>query len=293
MTIYELLKSAEGILKGKSKSCQLDCEVLLSFILDKDKVYLLANREEEVEKESEKKFLELVNKRAAGSPISYLLNKKEFYSIDFFVNEDVLIPRPETEDLVDIAYKHILRLSKIKKRMKVIDVGTGCGNICITLINKVVKDRLNENCNFVFYLSDISGKALNVARKNLNAIIKSLDNIKVNFVKTDLLKGIDTKLDIIVSNPPYIPDKDIEYLDKTVKDFEPQVALNGGEGGVELIKKLISQATKRLTSEGALIFEMHEDHPNIIKFFVQENYSDFNPRFYKDSFKMWRFGEVS
>lgn len=292
MTIYELLKSAEDVLKGKSKTYSLDCEILLSYILNKDKVYLLVHRDQRLRKNDKDKFLKLVDKRAEGTPIAYLTGKKEFYSEDFCVNKHVLIPRPETEDLVDLAYKDIEKLSRQKNSLKIVDVGTGSGNIGIILIKKILNTGLDKESRFTFYLSDISGKALRIAKKNLNQIIRDLRDIKVHFVKADLLKGIDTKLDIIISNPPYIPDEDIEYLDKTVKDFEPHIALKGGEGGIKIIKKLIKQAVKRLNTNGVLIFEMHENHPNIIKFFIREKYPDLSVKFYKDSFGMWRFCRV-
>lgn len=280
-------------MQHSSQTPQLDCEILLSFVLGKNKAFLISYKDDSPSPKEEQKFIQLVYERAKGAPIAYLTRVKEFYSLPFYVDRDVLIPRPETEELVDLAFKEIIRLIKGgRKVLSVVDVGTGSGNIGITLIYKVVEHGLNKKMKFIFYLTDISGKALKIARKNFKKLIKQDRNIKVKLVKADLLKGLAKKFDVIVSNPPYIPRKDFEYLDPSVRKFEPRVALNGGQGGLETVSKLISQSVKRLERGGVLLFEMHEAHPNKIKFLLNGKYSEWKSEFYKDSFGEWRFTKI-
>ncbi|MBN2016474.1 peptide chain release factor N(5)-glutamine methyltransferase [Candidatus Dojkabacteria bacterium] len=294
MTISQLLQRGSKILSKKSHTPELDSEVLLAFALAKSKSYLLSHGEQSVSPAKTKKFLKLISKRLKREPIAYLANKKEFYGLDFYVDRDVLIPRPETEQLVDMAYDVIVSLfKKGQKEIRIIDVGTGCGNIAIALIHKIIEQRLNKKVVFTIYLSDISGKALEIARKNYKKIIKDKDSFKVNFVKSDLLSGMGCCFDIIVSNPPYIPKRQIEYLEPNVRDFEPKVALDGGVGGIEIIKKLIFQSIDRLKEGSVLIFEMHEKHPNEIKYYLEENFPEWKADFHKDCFGMWRFAKVS
>lgn len=292
MTIYELIKKGCRSLRHSSQTPQLDCEILLSFVLGKDKVYLLAHGDDEVSESDSESFEKLIDLRSKGTPIAYLTNIKEFYSLPFYVDKNVLIPRPETEYLVDLAVNEIqrrIKLSKNLKRLIICDVGTGSGCIAISLIHKIQIDKLYKKIKFIFFLTDISGEALKVARKNFNSLIKNCKNIDINFVKADLLTGFRTKFDIIISNPPYIPSERMEYLDSTVRNFEPKTALDGGEEGIKIIEKLITQSVNRLSKDGVLLFEMHEKHPNLIKFFLKQSFPDRNVKFKKDCFKMWRY----
>lgn len=290
MTISQCLKKGFSALEHSSQTPKLDCEVLLSFILGKNKAYLISHAEEEISTLKVRKFSKLIQKRAKGMPITYLTGKKEFYSLPFFVDDSVLIPRPETEELVDLAFAELKRFVKKGMRsLSIVDVGTGSGNIGITLIYKIIKQKLNAKTRFSFYLTDISGKALKIAKKNFRKLIKKHNNIKVHFVKADLLRGLKKKFDIIVSNPPYIPAEDIEYLDPGVRDFEPRVALDGGESGLGIVKRLIKQSVDRLVDGGVLLFELHETHPNKIKFLLNGKYKGWKASFYKDSFGEWRF----
>lgn len=296
MTIYELIKKGCRSLEHTSQTPQLDCEILLSFVLGKDKVYLLVHGDEEISKSDSDNFAKLIDLRSKGTPIAYLTNIKEFYSLPFYVDKNVLIPRPETERLVDLAFNEIKRrieLDKNLKRLIIYDVGTGSGCIAISLIHKIQTDKLDQKIKFIFFLTDISGKALKVAKKNFKSIIKSCKNIDVNFIKADLLGNFKDKYDIIVSNPPYIPSEQIKCLDHTVRDFEPKAALDGGEEGIKIIEKLITQSVNRLSKEGVLLFEMHEKHPDLIKLFLKQSFPDRNVEFKKDCFKMWRFAVVS
>lgn len=294
MTIYKLLKKGERIIASNSQSTELDCEILLSYVLRKDKVYLITHKDKLVSSVLEKRFLDLIHRRSKYEPISYIIGKKEFYDLEFFVNKDVLIPRPETETLVDYAYREILKRLKTNniKLLRIIDVGTGSGNIGITLIHKIIQAKLNNKCKFNFYLTDISGKALNIAGKNYMKLIKKSRNIKVSFVKADLLSGFTKKFDIIISNPPYIPKRKIDYLDRSIKNFEPKVALNGGTGGFKILKRLILQINKRLEKEGTALVEIDDFLLNIVKYFIEENCPNLRVSFKKDYFGVWRFASI-
>jgi len=293
MTISQLLNKGFLVLEHKSQTPDLDSEVLLSFVLHKNKAYLISHRDIEVSTSQRNLFLKLVKKRSSGLPIAYLTHTKEFYGLPFYVNEEVLIPRPETEELVDLAFNQIIEVIKGgEKALNIIDVGTGCGNIGITLIHNIIEQKLNAKTKFSFYLTDISGKALKIAKRNFKRLVKKHENIKVFFVKTDLLKGINKDFDIIISNPPYIPAKDLEYLAPGVRDFEPRVALDGGEGGLEVVKRLVSQSVDRLVEEGVLLFEIHETHPNKVKFILNGKYKGWKASFFRDSFGEWRFTKI-
>ncbi|MBU0975542.1 MAG: peptide chain release factor N(5)-glutamine methyltransferase [Patescibacteria group bacterium] len=297
MTINDLLQKGGEILKHDSQTPDLDSEILLSFVLERDRAYLYTHREEPVKEKLKQKYYSLLERRKNGEPIAYITNTKEFYSLDFYVDKNVLIPRPETEDLVDLAFEEIQRLVKnVKSRagsVRIVDVGTGSGCIGVTLIHKIIESGLNGKTGFDFYLIDISGKVLNVAKKNYIKLISDVKNVKVNFVKTDLLKGFKNKFDIIASNPPYIPSGKIDFLDRAVKDFEPRVALNGGRGGLVTIKRLINEAVKRLMPEGRFLFELLEEHPETVKLYLEENFPKYKVEFKKDSFGEWRFAVVS
>jgi release factor glutamine methyltransferase len=293
MTINKLLQKAIKVLQEASHTPELDSEILLAFVLGKDKAHLVSYKNKEVSKYKQQKFFNLIQKRKKRAPIAYLTNKKEFYGLEFFIDENVLIPRPETEKLVELSHGHIVSLlKKGVKNIKVVDVGTGCGNIGITLIHLILKEKLNKKAKFTLYMTDISGKALKIARRNFKRLINKENGIKIYFVKTDLLKDVKCDFDIIVSNPPYIPSKQIEFLEPNVRDYEPRVALDGGEGGIKIVKQLISQAVKQLNKNGALFFEIHEKHPNDVKLFLEENYPNWGAKFYKDCFGEWRFAEI-
>jgi release factor glutamine methyltransferase len=188
-----------------------------------------------------KKLRSLLNKRLAGWPIAYLLGKKEFWSLEFEVNPQVLIPRPETELLVE----RILSLP-LTGKPRLLDVGTGCGNIAIALARERPKAKI--------IASDVSRRALKVAEKNARK--NGIKNI--TFIQSDLLDYFLKKkehFEVIVSNPPYLSEKDWSGLDSQVKEFEPRKALVAGPTGLEILKKLILQSPKCLRDSGYLVLE--------------------------------------
>lgn len=191
------------------------------------------------EKELEK-INEAVEKRLKHIPLGYIFGKSNFYGYDFIVNSDVLIPRLDTEVLVEEVIKEIKNRGE---NVSVLDIGTGSGAIAITI---------NKETGAKVFAVDVSEKALNVARKNAE-----LNNAEIEFFKSDLFENISNlKVDIIVSNPPYIETAEIGELMPEVKDFEPILALDGGESGLEFYEKIINQAKKQMNVGGKIFFEI-------------------------------------
>ncbi|TCU79077.1 release factor glutamine methyltransferase [Tissierella praeacuta] len=232
----------------KSKAPILDSILIMCKLLDVDKSYIYTYGEREVSKEIESKFLQLVERRTEGYPIQYILGEREFMGLDFYLEEGVLIPRPDTEVLVEYIIDYINKRYK-NKRIKVLDLGIGSGAISLSIANY---------CKDVFvYGVDISDTAIKIA--NINKSKFGLSN--VNFYKGDLFEAIESldlekEFQIIVSNPPYIASEEIETLDITVKDFEPRSALDGGVDGLDFYRKITPESRKYLKDNGLLIYEI-------------------------------------
>ncbi|MBU5255642.1 peptide chain release factor N(5)-glutamine methyltransferase [Tissierella praeacuta] len=232
----------------KSKAPILDSILIMCKLLDVDKSYIYTYGEREVSEEIESKFLQLVEKRTEGYPIQYILGEREFMGLDFYLEEGVLIPRPDTEVLVEYIIDYINKRYK-NKRIKVLDLGIGSGAISLSIAN-YCKDVL-------VYGVDISDTAIKIA--NINKSKFGLSN--VNFYKGDLFEAIESldlekEFQIIVSNPPYIASEEIETLDITVKDFEPRSALDGGVDGLDFYRKITPESRKYLKDNGLLIYEI-------------------------------------
>lgn len=293
MRIRDLLKRGEKELKASSETALLDTEVLLSHVLKKSKEFLLSNRKDTVSKQDEKRFIRLLRKRRENMPIAYIVKSKEFYSLPFYVNQRVLIPRPETEELVDLAYLELKsRVERGRKAIDLVDLGTGCGCIGIVLIYKILQEKLNEKVHFNVFFTDISTDALEIAKKNYKMLLKTVENIDVKFKKTDLLSGVDVRFDVLASNLPYIPSAEIEKLDPSVRCYEPQIALDGGKDGIKIIKRVIGQARKKMKENGVILLEIYKDHPNLISFFIKQEFPEFKYSFIKDAFGQWRFAVI-
>ncbi|SHE80953.1 release factor glutamine methyltransferase [Tissierella praeacuta DSM 18095] len=232
----------------KSKAPILDSILIMCKLLDVDKSYIYTYGEREVSEEIESKFLQLVERRTEGYPIQYILGEREFMGLDFYLEEGVLIPRPDTEVLVEYIIDYINKRYK-NKRIKVLDLGIGSGSISLSIANY---------CKDVFvYGVDISDTAIKIA--NINKSKFGLSN--VNFYKGDLFEAIESldlekEFQIIVSNPPYIASEEIETLDITVKDFEPRSALDGGVDGLDFYRKITPESRKYLKDNGLLIYEI-------------------------------------
>jgi release factor glutamine methyltransferase len=212
MTISEALASAKS--KIHSDTPDLDSEVLLCFVLKKQRSHLITRPYLELSQSSIRRYFDLVHKRREHIPIAYLTNNKEFYGLDFYVNQHTLIPRPETEILVE----QVLQISKElysahSSPITILDVGTGSGCIAISIAK-------NLNVPTYIHASDISKLALKVARRNAKT-----HAVEINFIRSDLLKDIKIKPDIIVANLPYITREIYEGLSSDITDYEPKKAL--------------------------------------------------------------------
>ncbi len=239
-TIKKQLESACDILAYHSSSPRLDAEVLLAFVLGKNRSYLRAWDDKALEVESVERFSQLIKKRRAGVPIAYLTGHREFWSRDFKVSSAVLIPRPETELLIELCLERF----SLDKKYTVLDLGTGSGIIAITL---AVERPLIE-----MTAMDKSIEALAIAKEN--AIRHDCEHIK--FVLSDWLSVLsaETKFDFILSNPPYIAQEDVHLSQGDVR-FEPLSALVAQDNGLHDIKKIATDAKKHLCVGGQLWFE--------------------------------------
>lgn len=254
------------------KKSQIDIHesiLILCKLLNVDKTYIFTYGDTEVSVSVGKDFLKLIEKRQSGYPIQYILGEREFMGIDFHVEDGVLIPREDTETLVNYIIKYI-NDKYSEEKIKVLDLGFGSGAISLSIAY--------HSKNTKIYGVDISDDAYKVAQKNKNRL--GLDNVV--FLKGDLFKAlenhnIEEKFNIIVSNPPYIETDTIETLDSGVKDFEPRIALDGGTDGLDFYRKITSIAGDYLTSNGLLIYEIGYNQGEKVKaLFISNGFRDIN-----------------
>ena len=255
MNIHNAIRKGKMILSEKKiKTAELDSEVLMSKAINKEKKFLILNFNNEISKENLNIFNDLVNQRSKGKPIAYLLKKKEFWKNEFVVDRNVLIPRPDTEILVEQA----LELTKNKNKLNLLDVGVGSGCILLSI--------LNEKKNFYGTGIDICGKSLSICRVNSHKLgLKK----RVKLFKSNIDNFQYGKYDLIISNPPYIKKYDLKCLEKDVIDFEPKQALDGGVEGLSEIRKVISKSSELIKKNGFLILEIGFDQKNRVKQILQ------------------------
>lgn len=259
MTIREILLKYSKELEEISSTPRLDVEILLQKALgDVDRLYIHLNLEKVLSEEEDNLFLKLINERLNNRPIAYIVGNREFMGLDFYVQEGVLIPRPDTEILVE----EVIEIGKNKGEIEILDIGTGSGAITVSLAKYL------DNANLTSV--DISDIALEVGKKN--AISNDVDN-KIEFIKSNLFTEIDKdkKFDVIVSNPPYIRKKDVENLESQVKDFEPYTALEGGEDGLDFYRKITEQAKLYLKENGVLAYEVGHDQSEDVSKLMEIN----------------------
>ena len=257
MQYLEILNKGNQILRANNiKSSNLDCELILSKVLNKSREEILINLNNKINENQQKNFLFYIRKRRNKKPISYILGFKYFWRYKFYINNSTLIPRPETEHLVEQSLKYV----PFGKSMKILDIGTGSGCLIISL--------LKERCNCNGSAIDISKEALKVAK--INAKLHHLEN-KIKFFNIDIDKFNSNKYDLIISNPPYINKVDLNRLDEDVRLFEPRVALYGGVEGFDKIKKIIKKSYKLLKYNGKLIIEIGDKQTNYTKKILIEN----------------------
>ena len=226
------------------KIAYIETQILISHSLNLSKIKLISNALIELNENEINKIETLINRRLNFEPIAYITNKKEFYGIDFYVNNSVLIPRAETEELIDLVKDYIKKNSE--KNISICDIGAGCGNIAITL------KKLFENADITAI--EISEKAMQVIKKNYENILQNKNSI--NIINADALSFTPkNKFDIIVSNPPYVALKDKDNLQRDL-NFEPENALYSGYDGMDFYRNFFNIIDRYLKYSGAFFFEI-------------------------------------
>ena len=257
MNYLNALSFSEKILKSSNiKSFILDSELLLSNVLNSTREKLLINLDNKIKKKKFEEFKKLVLRRKNKEPIAYILKTKEFWKYNFKVNKEVLIPRPETEIVVN----EVLKITNSSTSKHILDIGTGSGCILLSILKERPKCRGTA--------VDISKKAINTAISN--AKMHHLEN-KVKFINIDIDNLKENNYDLIVSNPPYIDNIKLKRLDCDIKLYEPIVALKAGIDGLSEIKKLVLRSKKILKQNGKLIFEIGEKQLNKVLKLLNEN----------------------
>ena len=231
-------------------NANLDSEILLAKIIGKDRNYIILNSKEHLGQKYLFRFNNLIERRKKGEPVAYLTRKKEFWKNDFYVDQNVLVPRPDTELIVE----EVLKLSKKRFKLQILDIGTGSGCILLSLLKEIPS----------FYGTgiDISKKSINVSK--YNAKMLNLTN-RVKFYNSDVDKFKIGKYDIVVSNPPYIELLKLKYLDKDLYKFEPKIALNGGMDGFSVIKKVVHKTSFLIKKNGKFFLEIGCNQKNKVK----------------------------
>jgi len=256
MNIESILNEGISILKkNKISNPQLDSEILLSNSIKKDKKHIILNPKEILNPEQTEIFKNLIERRKKGEPVAYLINKKDFWKDEFFVNKDVLIPRPDTELIIE----QVLKIYSKNLQLQVLDIGTGSGCILLSI--------LKERPNFYGTGIDISKKSIKVSK--LNAKQLNLTN-RVKFFDSSIDNFKIGKYDLIVSNPPYIELFNLKYLEKDVINFEPKLALSGGFDGFSKIRKVINKAKILIKKNGKFILEIGFNQKNKVKKILNE-----------------------
>ncbi len=248
MNINLAINEGSKILKNKFiPNPLLDAEILMAKTINKDRNYILLNSSIPINENDLNNFYKLIEQRSLGNPIAYLTKKKSFWNSEFFITEDILIPRPDTELVVE----NILRLTKQKSKINILDIGIGSGCIIISI--------LKERKNFRGTGIDLSKKCLIISKKN--AIAHKV-NTRLKLYKSDVDKFNLGKYDLIVSNPPYIKTCKLKYLERDVAEYEPRLALDGGLDGLSEIRKVVKKSSELIKKSGKLILEIGFDQKN-------------------------------
>jgi len=267
MTINQVLKNAT------LKISPLEAEILLAFVFKKDKIFLYKNPDYPLNAKRYTLFRQLISRRQKGEPIAYITNFQEFYELDFYVDRNVLIPRPETEILVEIVINEIAKRYTLNpKRLIVADIGTGCGTIAVGIAKELlVHRRFSEGGRI--YATDFSQKALKIAQKNAK---KHKVEKQIKFLHGNLLEPLPKKVDIIVANLPYVK------KNAQINKFEPKTALFAGKDGLDLIKKLLINAPKYLKPGGKIFLEISPEQKSVLLKFIKQNLPNAKHKFIKD-----------
>ena len=248
MNINLAVNQGSKILREKFiPNSKLDSEILMAKTINKDRSYILLNSNNVLDKNNLNNFFKLVEQRSLGKPIAYLTNKKFFWSSEFTITNDTLIPRPDTELVVENA----LMLTKQKNKINILDLGIGSGCILLSI--------LKERKNFYGTGIDISKNCLKITKINAaNLQVSS----RLKLYKSDVDKFNIGKYDLIVSNPPYIKKNYIKYLERDIAEFEPRLALDGGLDGLSEIRKVVKKTSELIKKNGKFILEIGFDQKN-------------------------------
>lgn len=256
MKIEELLRYGKGKLeKQKVEDASIISRILMQYVLKIDRNKLIINKNDNVDINKENEYKEYIEEIIKGKPVQYITNNQEFMRLNFYVDENVLIPQPDTEILVEEVIKSI----DIKENIEILDMCTGSGCIGISLAKNIKNTKVT--------LVDISKEAIEIAKKN--AIQNEVEN-KITFIQSDMFENVKGKFDIIVSNPPYIKTDIIQTLDKQVQN-EPHIALDGGEDGLDFYKILINEAHKYLKKDGKIFLEIGYDQKQEIESLAKQS----------------------
>ena len=259
MNINLAISHAAKILNKKFiPNSLLDSEILMAKTINKDRNYILLNSEINLNENDLQNFYKLIEQRSLGYPVAYLIKKKFFWNSEFYITKDALIPRPDTEIVVE----NVLKLTKQKNKISLLDIGVGSGCILLSI--------LKERENFYGTGIDISEKCLNISK--INAIKLKISS-RLKLFKSDVDKFHLGKYDLIVSNPPYIKNCRIKYLEKDVAKFEPKLALDGGLDGLSEIRKVIKKSSELIKKKGKFVLEIGFDQKNkVINLLKEEGF---------------------
>ena len=243
-----LRNNIEYLKKHNIENNNLKAKILLANVLNVKKEYLLINSKQELKEEDKTKYENYIKELIKGKPLQYITNRQEFMGLNFYVDENVLIPQPDTEILVE----NVIEIASMMKKNKILDMCTGSGCIAISLAKNINNTQITA--------VDISKDALKIANKN--AVNNRVEN-KIKFVQSDMFSNIDKKFDIIVSNPPYIETQKISKLEKEVQN-EPHIALDGGTDGLDFYRIIVNDAYEFLNENGYLLLEIGYNQQNSV-----------------------------
>ncbi|MGM0379001.1 MAG: peptide chain release factor N(5)-glutamine methyltransferase [Bacillota bacterium] len=270
MKVKDLLDYCYNELQDITRNFQNESEILIENFTKLKKIDLIINRSLEIDESTVKKIKQKIKQRKNNVPLQYIIGNQEFMGLKFEVNEHTLIPRQDTEILVE----KLVEIFK-DKECEILEIGSGSGAISVSLA-KMIKDASVTSV-------DISKKALEVSKKNakLNNVFK-----KIDFIESDIFEKVDKKFDLIVSNPPYIKSKEIEKLQKEVSIYEPKLALDGGKDGLDFYRNITKNAYKFLKQDGILAFEIGDNQVEDVKKIMNDSFEKITV--YKDLQKIDR-----
>lgn len=280
MTIAEAKQKGAGALTS-SPSPLLDAQVLLSFVTGLDKTQLLFKKDEVLTEGQLEKFSTYIAMRKTGLPVAYITGHKEFFGYDFLVTPDVLIPKPDTEILVEQTLNSIEEKSSAGKLLSICDMCTGSGCVAVSAVKTAYRQKMfTEETLPLVVLADISSRALDIARQNVKALCPELPEETFRFVLTNLFENVQGRFDIICTNPPYVPAREAQELLRDGRS-EPMLALNGdinlngeytGENdGLGIIRNLVPQAASHLNPSGVLLMETGEYNAEMTEWLFRQH----------------------